>query len=153
MTPYDTALRLAERRVEKVRVAIGDAVRDLQRIEAQHIAAEQALHAEGMMAIDNPRLTTQHFFVRARNHRRQLGLERGATHARLEELRHQAVEAYGALSAMEGAVVRHHEAADHAAAAVDQAASDDLTNARYVRDASFQRRAMRIAVSAAGSPP
>lgn len=149
-TPYDTALRIAERKVERVRRAIGDAVLDLQRIEAQHIAAERTLEQERAMADTDPRLTTQHYFVRARDHRARLFAERGATHARLEELRRQAAECYGSLSAVEGAATAFRADADRAAAGAEQVAIDEVTGARFVAAASTRRRMIRLA--AASSP-
>lgn len=144
ITPYDTALRLAERKVERVRRAIGDAVLDLQRIEAQHVAAERTLEQEGRMATDDPRLTTQHYFVRARDHRSRLSLERAATQARLEELRRRAIECYGSLSAVEGAATSFRDSAERAAATAEQTAIDEVTGARY---ASAGRARRRLAAS------
>ena len=146
-TPYDTALRLAERKVERVRRAIGDAVLDLQRIEAQHIAADKTLEQESRLAIDEPRLTTQHFFLRARDHRARLTIERAETHARLEVLRRRAVECYGSLSAVEGAVSQHRDAADRAAAAIEQRTIDEVTSARFAGDGQRRRRAWRAALA------
>ena len=40
MTPYDTALRIAERRLDAVRTAIGAIVAELERIEQARIAIE-----------------------------------------------------------------------------------------------------------------
>lgn len=157
-TPYDTALRLAERKVERVRRAIGDAVLDLARIDAQHVAAEQTLRQEGLLAISEPTLTTQHYFLRARDHRERLMVEREETHARLEALRRRAVECYGSLSAVEGAVSRYRDAADQAAAAVEQRAINEVTAARFAREAQARRRTWRPTADAAdvvavGSPP
>jgi hypothetical protein len=151
-TPYDAALRIAARKVDRVRRAIGDAVLDLQRIEAQHIAAERTLELECRMATTDPRLTTQHYFVRARDHRARLFAERAATHARLEDLRRRAVECYGSLSAMEGAVAQFRAAEDGKVAAAEQRAIDDVTGARYVRIGQ-ERRAARTIVAAAATPP
>ena len=157
ITPYDTALRLAERKVERVRRAIGEAVLELQRIDAQHIAAEQTLEQESLLAISEPTLTTQHYFLRARDHRERLMIEREETHVRLEVLRRRAVECYGSLSAVEGAFGRYRAAADQAAAAVEQRAIDEVTAARFARDGQDRRRAWRAAAAASaatiGSPP
>lgn len=158
-TPYDTALRLAECKVERIRRAIGDAVLELQRIDAQHIAAERTLEQESLLAVDEPTLTTQHYFLRARDHRERLLVERDEIHARLEVLRRRAVESYGSLSAVEGAVGRYREAADQAAAAVEQRAIDEVTAARFARDGQDRRRVWRhaapvtFAAARIGSPP
>lgn len=152
-TPYDTALRLAERKVERIRRAIGDAVLDLQRIDAQHIAAERTLEEESLLAISEPTLTTQHYFLRARDHRERLLVEREETHARLEGLRRRAVECYGSLNAVESAVTRYRDAADQAAAAIEQRAIDEVTAARFAREAQDRRRTWRHGGPVASASP
>lgn len=152
-TPYDTALRLAERKVERVRRAIGDAVLELQRIDAQHIAAERTLEQESLLATNEPRLTTQHYFLRARDHRERLLAEREETHARLEVLRRRAVECYGSLNAVESAVSRYRDAAEQVVSAAEQRAIDEVTAARFAREAHDHRRVWRQVGTAVSAPP
>ncbi len=129
-TPYDTALRVVERKLDAVRAAIGLAIDELERIENAHIAIENAMIREGLVASDEPRLTTDRYFVRARDHRRQLGEHRAAAHLHLESLRRKAVEVYGSRTAIESAVGAHREAEARSLAAAEQAMLDDLTAAR-----------------------
>jgi hypothetical protein len=143
-TPYDTALRVVERKLDAVRAAIGLAIDELERIETAHIAIENAMMREGLVASDEPRLTTDRYFVRARDHRRQLGEHRAAAHLYLESLRRKAVEVYGSRTAIEGAVGAHREAEARSLAAAEQAMLDDLTAAR-----PSARRARAVAGHAA----
>lgn len=148
-TPYDTAMRVSERRLDRIRTAIAQAVEQLERIGAEHVAAETALIREGSLAAHDHRLATDRYFREKRDHRARLGDARADAHARLEALRREAAERFGERAALDTAVVRYRDEAARAAAAVEQAATDDLTGARHCHP---RRRAARLTVAGA-SPP
>jgi hypothetical protein len=149
-TPYDTALRIAERQLDTIRTAIGLAVEELARIERAHQAAEAAMRREIVLAGDDPRLTTEHFFVRARAARARLGEDRHAAQARLEGLRVKAVDYYGSHTALDGAASGYRAADVHQAAVAEQAMLDDIAASRRPRSRAAGR--LRRA-GLAGSPP
>ena len=138
MTPYDAALRIAERKLDAVRTAIGLIVAELERIEHARIAIETSLTREAELASRDHRLTTEHFFVHARDQHQQLVGARAAAHVQLEALRRKAVEHYGAQMALDGAVATFHADAARARDAAEQATLDDRTGARHA--AGTQRR-------------
>lgn len=131
MTPYDAALRVAERRLDAVRSAIGVVVGELERIEQSRLAIEAALLRESALAASDHRLTTALFFVRAREQHLGLVAARTAAHVQLEALRRKAVNHYGSQIALAGAASQFHAAAERARDSADQAALDDRTGARH----------------------
>jgi len=141
-TPYDTAIRVAERRLDKVRAAIGKAVDELGQLERAGDEAEAMLHRECLLAAGDHRLSTEFFFTRARDRRARLAADRETAHARLERLRREAVACYGERQAVETAAARHREDAERAAAAAEQAAIDDLSAARRPRRRVARTRAI-----------
>ncbi len=146
MTPYDAALRIAERKLDAVRTAIGLIVAELERIEHARIAIETSLTREAELASRDHRLTTEHFFVHARDQHQQLVGARAAAHLQLEALRRKAVADYGAQVALEGAAAEFREAADRARDAAEQSALDDRIGARH---AARRRASAGVAATAA----
>jgi len=139
---YDTAVRIAERRLDKVRAAIGKAVDELGQIERAQDEAEAALTRECLLAAGDHRLSTEFFFIRARDQRVRLMADREMAHARLEQLRQEAVACYGERQAVETAAQRHRDEAERSAAAAEQAAIDDLSAARRPRRRVPRTRAL-----------
>lgn len=135
-TPYDTARRIAERRLDAVRAEMAKVAGYLRTLETQEDAAAIALQRECLLAVDDPRLTTERYFVRARDHRTQLIALRGAASGQLEALRTKAVAHYAERIAIDTAIARHCAETDRAAAAAEQAAIDDLTAGRFRRHRS-----------------
>ena len=141
MTPYDTALRIAERRLDAVRTAIGAIVAELERIEQARIAIECAVMRESAIVAHDHRLGTEPFFARARDQQLSLAAARAAAHVQLEALRRKAVEHYGAQMALDGAVATFHAEAARARDAAEQAVLDDRTGARHAAGTQGRRRA------------
>ena len=132
-TPYDTAQRIAERRLDAVRAEMAKAAAQLRLIELEEDNAAAALQRETLLACDDARMTTERYFVQAREYRSRLIAMRAATHAELESLRHKAVAFYGERIAIDTAVSSYREEAERAAASAEQAALDDLTGGRHRR--------------------
>lgn len=134
-TPYDTALRVADRRLDAVRAEMAKVAGQLRVIEIEEDAAAAALQRECLLAVNDPRLTTERYFIRARDYRAQLLTIRNNTHAHLEDLRRKAVVHYADRIAIDTAMARHREELESSAAAAEQAEADDLTGGRYRRPA------------------
>jgi hypothetical protein len=141
MNPYATALRLQNRRVDEVRLAIQlesetlAAANESQRALEHSIARERTV--EPIWACPTDAWETRMRYERAR-----LAAEQHASDARLTQLRGQAAEAFGALRAIESAETRWLDARTAAEEAAEQAESDDLSAVRFIR-ALRQRRARR----------
>lgn len=135
-TPYDAALRVADKRLDKVRAEMARVASQLHILEREGDAAANALARECLLAMDDPQLTTERYFAHARDRRTQLMAMRDGVHARLEALRDKAVAHYAERIAIDTAIAQHRAEAERAAAAVEQAAIDDLTGSRYHRQPS-----------------
>ena len=132
-TPYDAALRVADRELDEVRAAIGAALENVQRIEdAAATLAETMVREKAAVAGDRS-LAAERFFTRARDQRTQLAAAHGVAQQHLETLRERAVECYGTRTAIEGAAVQYRHDAERMAAAAEQAALDDIAASRLVR--------------------
>jgi flagellar biosynthesis chaperone FliJ len=138
-TPFDAALRIAERELDEVRTAIGVVVEELDRIAMMQEAADTALTRESTIAGGDPRLTSDRFFARAREIREELKQQRAARQLQLDELRAKAVEHYGQHTAVSDAVARFRSDAELEIARAEQAANDDIAASR------MPRRARRLA--------
>lgn len=132
-TPYDTALRVTDRQLDQVRAAIGHAIDELQRVELAQREIDAAMRRESAASGSDHRLLTEHFFVRARADRQHLRERRALAHARLEELRRQAVDCYGSRTAIENAAGTFREEALRVEANAEQMADDDRVGARIGR--------------------
>lgn len=147
-TPYDTARRVAERRLDSVRADMTQATGQLRVIEQEEEAAAAMVQREKRLAVDDPHITAERYFSNARDRRTQLVAMREATRAHLETLRRKAVARYAECIAIDTAIARHCDETERGAAAIEQAASDDLTGARHRRP----RRRMAPATPVPSTP-
>lgn len=131
-TPFDTALRIQQREVDALRVAIGA---EADRLGALHRASEEqaATETRERRAAQGLGLPTDAWTARMKAERERLDSETRAAETALAELRAQAADVYGKLRALQGAANRYREAAEQAAAAAEQAQIDDIAAARFSR--------------------
>lgn len=132
-TPYDTALRALQREVDELRTSIGAATNQLARIETMRQTVDDAIRDEAALAAADWTFSPQAYLARARAERVRLAEERLAADARLEALRHEAMESYGSLRAIEGAAATYREEAERYAATAEQGRIDDFAGARFAR--------------------
>ncbi|MFV0623239.1 hypothetical protein ACBY01_04395 [Sphingomonas sp. ac-8] len=140
-TPYDTALRARQREVDDLRTSIGTATQRLAEADAGRLAITEAMVRESRIAAGDWTLSAMPYLARARAERERLAELRRLADAELEALRHQAIESYGSLRALEGAADGFREQADRAAAGVEQASVDDFAGARFARTLHLARQA------------
>ena len=139
-TPYDAALRLGRRDMDDRRVSISSQIEQLAALERHRDAVDKAVH-EARHTTDMPYgLSSDAYMARMRARRQALLQERAAAESHLGELRRQATEAFGALNAIEGAALRHRDAAARAAATAEQGQIDDFSAARFTRAQHDARR-------------
>lgn len=139
MSPYSTALRLQNRRVDDVRLAIRLEAETLARATEGQRSHEHTVARE--RAIQQVWFSTDAWATRMRREQARLAAEQQASDARLAQLRTQAAEAYGAKRAIEEAEGRWHDTAEAAEAAAEQAEIDDLSAVRFIR--ALRRRKAR----------
>ena len=140
-TPYDTALRARKREVDDLRAAIGGATRKLVEADASAQALSDALVREKQIAADNLVFSPVAYLLRARAEATRLHEMRRAAGAELDSLRHQAIESYGSLRALEGAAEGFREQASRDAASIEQTSVDDFAGARFARELQRARQA------------
>ena len=130
-TPFDTALRIADRRLDAVSAAIGVVIDELRQVESAQVALETRIAREMRAAEAQPIVATSRYFDDARTRREELARDRADAQQRLEALRRDAVEAYGAQRALQTAIEHHVADAVRSADAAEQAAIDDMIGARH----------------------
>lgn len=141
ITPYDAALRLRLREMDDVRLSISVEVNQIVVIDRHRDTIDRSLRQEMSVATGDPMLSAHAFARRMRAQRDALCRERTDSDGRLAALRLQAAEAYGALRAIEGAVVRHRDEATRVAAIAEQNQLDDFSAAGFTRSLAAARRA------------
>jgi hypothetical protein len=132
-TPFDTALRIRQREIDRVGMAIGAETSQLVALEQAKQAAIAAAAAEVQLAADDPMMSSFAYVTRMRVLRERLEQDRAASAARLDRLRDEATDVYGSMKAMESAADGFRAAEALAAATAEQAMIDDISNAALLR--------------------
>jgi len=139
MTPFDTALRVQRREVDVVKVSISVEVERITTLETQTRTHDARMLQERALANSLP-IASDAWTARMKAERALLDEAAYLAQARLERLRAQAVEAYGTMRAIEGAAERYEDDAERTVALAEQAASDDISAARFLRARAITRR-------------
>lgn len=139
-TPFDTALRMQQRTVDDLKVAIGASLDRIAGFEAQARALTERMREERVLAHALP-FASDAWLATARHAQTRLGEEAEAERARLLQLREQAREAYGTCRAIETAAERFRADAEREAEAAEQAAIDDIAATRFLRTRKRNRAA------------
>ena len=132
-TPFDTALRIQQREVERVGMAIGAETSQLLALEKARETVIATAAEEVYAAATDPMTSSYAYLSRMRLVRERLEQDRAASAARLDRLRDEATDAFGSKRAMETAADSFRSAAAHAAAAAEQAMVDDISSAALLR--------------------
>jgi hypothetical protein len=142
-TPFDTALRLQQREIDRVGMAIGAETGKLVSIEKARENTIATAVAEVHAAAIDPMMSSFAYVSRMRTLRERLEQDRAATAARLDSLRDEAIDVFGSKRAMETAAESFRAAETRAAAAAEQSMVDDISTAALLRArrAAAQERA------------
>lgn len=138
-TPYDTALRLQRREVDAVKVSISVEIERITTLEQQARTIDSRVVEERRLAHALP-LSSDHWVARMRAERARVEHAARESQARLNQLRDQAIEAYGTMRAIESAATRYRDEAERAADVAEQSAIDDIAAVRFL-NARRRRRA------------
>ena len=145
-TPYCAAIGLQRREVDEIRISIGVEVSRLTTVERRNAEIDASMRREHHVAVEAMDVPATAYFARMRAERARLEQDRQVIDARVTRLRSQAREAYGSLSAIEGAAdrfrsdeTRRIEGAEQAAID-DRAATDFMYKLRLLRAATGKRR-------------
>jgi hypothetical protein len=132
-TPFDTALRIQQREIDRVGMAIGTETGQLVALEQAKRAALATAAAEVQLAGADPMMSSFAYVSRMRMLRERLEQDRAASAARLDRLRDEATDVYGSMKAMETAADGFRASAALTAATAEQAMIDDISNAALLR--------------------
>lgn len=132
-TPYDTAMRVRQREIDEVRLAISVQANQLARIEISHTTIDATLARETRIAASDQALSAHAYVARVREQRAQLAAEKANADARLTQLRAKALTAYGSFKAIESAADGFRGEAVRTQANAEQGHLDDLSTATFVR--------------------
>ncbi|HEY0044539.1 MAG TPA: hypothetical protein VGB62_08320 [Allosphingosinicella sp.] len=132
-TPYDGALRVRQREIDRIGAAIGDENGRLGALEAAQRHADAAAAAEVRLASADPMLSTHAYLARMRLIRERIEQDRATSAARLDALRDQATDAFGGLRAMQSAADSYKAEQARVAAVAEQALADDISTAALLR--------------------
>ena len=145
-TPYDTAVRVQQRGVDDMRLAISAETGRLTQVEASRQAIEAAILHEGTAASEDPMMSTFAYRSRMQAQRLRLEADKALIRQRLDSLRDQAAAAYGSLRAIESAADTYRQDESRAAANAEQARVDDFASAAFLR-ARHRRTSRRDGVA------
>lgn len=137
-TPYDGAMRVQQREIDDVRVAINIQVNQLVQVETSRTAVDAAIARETAIAADDVLISSHAYVERMRAVRARLTEDQAAIDARLGQLRAKAAAAYGSLKAIESAADNFRDEAERASASAEQSRLDDFAAAALVRRARSQ---------------
>lgn len=144
-TPYCAAIGLQRREVDQMRMSIGIEVSRLTEVERRQTEIEADMRRERSVAAGVLDLPATAYFVRMHAERTRLEDNQRLIDARVAQLRAEAREVYGSLTAIEGAAERYRgeetrriEGAEQAALD-DRSASDFLSRLRSARTATDRR--------------
>jgi len=129
-TPFDTPRRLARRRVDDIRIAISVELGIHEKLDEAARALDNARQHELAVESNLPAIFGDRWLHRMNRQRDQLRADSRRAGERLARLRAEAIEAYGAVRALDDAAERHEKHAAHALAKAEQAALDDISAAR-----------------------
>jgi hypothetical protein len=139
-TPYDAALRLRQREIDAMRVAIGAEVGAMAALEQQRDNIDASVRAEREIAGQYLGFSSDAYAARMRTERAAICRDHAASDNLLIELRAEAVEHFGSFGAITAAADRYRDEARRVASAAEQGQIDDFSAARFARVASAARR-------------
>ena len=131
-TPYCAAIGLQRREVDELRISIGVEAGRLAEVERRRTQIDADLCRERGVAAAAFDVPATAYFALMRAERIRLEESRRTIDARVTQLRSQAREAYGSLSAVEGAAERYRDEETRRIESAEQAAMDDRSAASFL---------------------
>lgn len=146
-TPYCPAIGVQRREVDQLRISISEEVHRLSEVERRRTSIDVEMQRERTVAAGSYDAPSTAYFMVMRSERTRLEEAVRTIDARVTHLRSQARDAYGSLSAVEGAAERFRTERLRYLEGAEQTASDDRSAAAFVsrlnaaRSAAARRRA------------
>ena len=141
-TPYCAAVGLQRREVDEIRISISVEVGRLVAVEREQVELGRSVRQERAIAAEAVVLPTSAYFTQMRALRTKLESDRHAIDGRVVKLQSAAREAYGSLTAIEGAAQSFRGEAQRRIESAEQVASDDRSAADVLRKLRYARAAI-----------
>ena len=141
-TPYDSAMRIQQREIDDVRVAINVQVNQLVQVESSRAAVEAAMEREAAVAAGDVMFSSHAYVARMCAEKARLARDQAMIDAQLVGLRSKAVAAYSSFKAIETAADGFRETADRAIANAEQTHIDDFAATAFVQARQTTRRSL-----------
>lgn len=146
-TPYDAALRVQQREIDEMSIAISREAGVLAAVEQARDDANAAMRREADLAGADMStgfgVPSHGYFARKRAEQRQLTGLQAELSARLDAMRSEAVEAFGTFRTIENAADTFRQEAERVQANAEQAGIDDLAAAAFIKARKAIRREER----------
>ncbi|MFS0850806.1 hypothetical protein AB3M93_15265 [Novosphingobium panipatense] len=139
-TPYDTAMRVRQRDLDEVSAAIRREARELGQVEREQARMRAAVRDEALLATADVTLISPGWQRRVQNAQQSLSDRQAELQHRLEALREVAIDGYGVLRGIETAAQDYRADLGRKVAAAEQATSDDMSAAAFLKTLRIQRR-------------
>ncbi len=146
-TPFCPAIGVQRREVDQIRISISEEVDRLSEVERRRTKIDLEMKRERTIAAGSWNVPSTAYFLVMRSEHTRLEQAERTIDARVTQLRSQAREAYGSLSAVEGAADRYRSERIRSIESAEQAAADDRSASVFVtrnaaaRSAAARRRA------------
>lgn len=140
-TPYDGAMRVQQREIDDVRVAINIQVNQLIQIENSRASVNDALAREAALAASDVALSSHAYVARMRAERARLAVDQAMIDAQLGLLRGKAIAAYGSMKTIETAADTYRDEAERVDANAEQSRIDDFSATVFLQGRLAARRA------------
>ena len=131
-TPYCPAIGVQRREVDQIRISISEEVDRLSEVERRRTKIDLEMQRERTVAAGSWNVASTAYFMVMRSEHTRLEETERVIDARVTQLRSQAREAYGSLSAVEGAADRYRSERIRYIESAEQVAADDRSAAVFV---------------------
>ena len=148
-TPFDPALRVQQRALDAIRIALLAETACEQALIDERSALDSDLDRENAIAAMDWQIGAYPYGQRVRARRTAIEQDRSAVDGRLQQLRGVAMEACGQMLAITGAANGFANEFRRREAATDQAHLDDLNGARSSCHHDAKRRSLAMTATAA----
>ena len=132
-TPYDAAIRVRQREIEDMRLAINVQINQLVHVERSETQTRAAMEREALAGSFDPAFSSHAYLSRMHAQRSRLQSDRAAMEEQLVRLRSRAAIAYGSCRVMEVAAQDYRAEAERLIANAEQTMIDDRSAAALSR--------------------
>lgn len=131
-TPFDPALKVQQRNLDRVRFAIAELMSRAAGLEEREAALLRANETE-RRSLSASIISFDGYFHQLRSEQAKIARERALAHRELELLRDEARQEFATAQSLQEAADRFRQEHERAIAAAEQAAADDRSAAQVVR--------------------